>query len=66
MKTEEFKLKLVNATKKLCREFAKDCEEKSKYYSKCQTPMRELKDYYEGQQRAFLLVADFLEKDLED
>ncbi|MBR2651337.1 hypothetical protein IKD48_00730 [bacterium] len=62
MKNLEFKLKLVELTMKNCKEFAKDCSKKSKQYDGAS---QELKEYFEGEAKAFEMVAEWLEGDIE-
>lgn len=56
------KLKLVEMTMKNCNKFSKECMKKSKDFEKHGNI--ELKEYFEGQSRAFQMVAEFLKEDL--
>ena len=58
----EFKLELVKGTMNNCKEFAKECFEKSKAYDGVN---QELKEYFEGEAKAFEMVANWLEGDIE-
>ena len=64
MTKEEFALQLVESTMKNCEKFAKECEEKSKEWKKSKY-CSDLAEYYDGQARAFKLIAEFLNTDLE-
>jgi len=64
MTKEEFTLKLVESTMKNWEKFAKESEEKAKEWKKSDYAS-DLAEYYDGQARAFKLIADFLKSDLE-
>jgi len=49
---------------KNCEKFAKESEEKAKEWKKSDYAS-DLAEYYDGQARAFKLIADFLKSDLE-
>lgn len=60
---DEFVLKLVENTMINCSKFAKESEEKSKDWQKA--GCNDLAEYYDGQARAFKMIAEFLKNDLE-
>lgn len=64
MTKEEFALQLVENTMKNCEMFATECEIKSEEW-KNSNYCSDLAEYYDGQARAFRLIAEFLKKDLE-